>query len=264
MKSNMTVISLVFILFAALALLVAALMLVSSKRDSTYFRWTSSLLSPVTETLHAWILDYPELARLDNEKNSAVWRWFQPGLVDKKFDGQKIFLQTLHESVWYHNQRGPMMYRYFAGDGELSARIKTRKSSDLSSFPDAEWQFGGIIFRDPKGDAWFARENYVFNVIGFRRDKLQLEMKTTRDGRSDVSAIDWPSGDADLSIVRRGEVFTIKAKSFDEPEWQVLAVYNRPDLAQVLQVGVIVYSFSEGRRIFDLSAQVENLRLKQH
>lgn len=249
-----------------LALAVCFVSLVSRKRDSRYYHWMSAAIAPLTRKYQAqYKVDEPaglSVRAFDAASLDKDWKWYQPELVSSHFSDKALVIDSRAESVWYRNLRGPMLYRYFCGDGELSANVKTRKSTDRDSYPDTQWQFGGIIFRDPAGDACLARENYLFAVVGYRHQALQVEIKSTRMGRSDVSAIDWSSGDAQLLIQRRGDSFTLSAKLPDDAGWQVMGEYIRPDMPPLLQVGIIVYAFSEGRGIYDLSVQFDSLEIR--
>lgn len=243
------------VLFIALSL---------SRRDSKYYHCLSRLISPVSQFfLPAYSADPSPVSESFNPKQmGAAWKWYQLNLIAVDQSQQGLRIDSVAESVWYHNLRGPMLYRYFQGNGELSVTVNTRKSSDHKSYPDADWQFAGIIFRDPASDAWFATENYVFNVIGFRQRALQVEIKSTRDGISDVAAVNWQTGDAELLVKRNGDVFTLMARPLNHQSWQVIGEYSRPDLPSLLQVGIIVYSYSEGRQSFDLNATFNNLQIR--
>ncbi len=246
--------------------------IVSTKRDSKYFHGLSKLISPVSVKL----LPAPPSGSGNIVENFTApptdngWQWYQPELVSIEIADQQLQVETLVESVWYQNKRGPMLFRYLEGDGDITVNVKTRKASDLSSYPDIEWQFGGIIFRNPSSDAWFAREDYVFNVIGHRKSGLQVELKSTKNGYSDVSAFDWPTGDAQLKIQRRGAQFNLFARPIPNSqegndnggEWQLMGEYTREDFPSVLQVGLIVYSYSAGRQVFDLNVQFDQLLIE--
>ena len=137
-----------------------------------------------------------------------------------------------------------------------------RQRSQPGLPPDREWQFAGVILRDPRGDAWLSRENYVFNVLGHRGSKLQVETKSTRQGQSRVDAWDWPDGDAQLNITRRGDRFSMAIRPTATDDWQTLISYERADLPARLQLGLIVYAYSEGRGIVDMQARFGELAVE--
>lgn len=203
----------------------------------------------------------PVYERFDSGTPASGWEWINTETVDVY--GQSGFLRVdaVSESVWWMNRRGPFFYKAVDGDVDVRTEVKVRKKSDSTSAPDKEWQFAGIMMRDPRGSLRFSLENYVFIVVGHRGSRLQVEFKSTVDGYSDVDAVDWPSGDAELRITRRGSVFDLFAKEKSEVEWVKVASYTRDDLPGVLETGVVVYAFSEGRQSHDLTATFEQLNL---
>ena len=154
-----------------------------------------------------------------------------------------------------------MLYVPVEGDIEFTATVRARKASDFGSWPDMEWQFAGIMLRAPESDGFLAMENYVFIVVGHRGSRLQVEYKSTVDGDSEVHAIDWPTGDADLRLVRQGDDFEVLARGVGAEQWISLHEFGRPDLPAVLQAGLIVYAFSEGRGRHDLQARFNEIAL---
>lgn len=233
-------------------------------RNSRMYRRLSKLISPFTKLFHQTHTADSEFStvpiKLDSACIESHWRGCQLELVSKTFTDSGLVLKCLRESVWYQNLQGPMLYRYIAGDGVVSMTVRTRKASDTTSYPDTQWQFGGIMFRDPASGSWLSSESYVFNVVGYRHDALQIENKSTHNGYSEVSAVDWDTGDAKLLIERRGPIFTLKAMPIGATEWLDLCQYNRPDFPDVLQLAIIVYSYSEGREIVDLQTEFSDFK----
>lgn len=223
-------------------------------RESRYYHLLSAAISPVSQHFTRPApapLDLP--FREDFASGSGTtWHRFQASLVDVALDSGDLSLTPTRESVWWNNTRGPMLYRTIAGDASVIVSVRTRKRSHKASPPDGEWQFGGVMLRDARGDAWMSRENYVFNVVGFRGKRLQVETKSTKNGTSQVDAWDWPAGDGQLRIERTGHDFNLYARHQQSEQWQRLISYRRPDLPEVLQVGLIIYAYSEGRGRHDM------------
>lgn len=191
------------------------------------------------------------------------WRWFHSELAVEVPDTEVLTLRSATESVWFHNRRGPMIWIPVTGDLDVTLRVRTRKASVPTEYPDSAWQFGGMILRDPAGDAAFSRENHVFNVVGYRGKGLQVEVKSTRDGESRVRGFDWESGDADLRMVRRGPAVELFRRPIGESEWEKLIDYDRPDLPDVVQFGLILYSYDYGGGRFDLEVGFESVEITQ-
>ncbi len=244
-----------------LILLVVIALAWSRGRDSRYHKLLSTVVMPVSERLVAQgePVALPFHPDLGTDLVAAGWQPFQIELADVDHRDGSLVMAPTRESVWWINQRGPMLYRYLDGDAVITATVRARKRSDAGAAPDMEWQFGGVLLRDSRGDALVSRENYVFNVIGHRGSRLQVETKSTRNGDSRVDAWDWPNGDAELRIERRGAQFTMAARVTSADEWRTLISYERPDLPQRLQLGLIVYAYSEGRGRHDLQVFFDRL-----
>lgn len=233
-------------------------------RDSNYFKWISAAVSPITHCFYSaekYVLSLPFFTT-GGKGDFSQWRFYKAHLADVSFDDGAISLRPSKESVWWRNERGPYLFHYIKGDVSASATIRVRKNSDRKLPPDKEWQFGGIMLRDPRGDLPLSSENYVFNVVGHRGKSLQVETKSTRKGESHVDAWDWNSGDADIRIERRGAAFTMYARRDSHEEWKVLTRYERGDLPEVLQIGIIVYAYSEGRGELDMVAAFDDIKIE--
>ncbi len=178
-------------------------------------------------------------------------------------DSGGMHFEASDESLWWHNTRGPHLSLPVEGDVVLETAVLVRRASDHSLPPDHEWQFGGIMLRNAASDGLLSLENYVFIVVGHRYQSLQIEYKSTRDGVSDVRAIDWQGGDAVLRITRSGPRFTVAAREPRESEWRVLDTFDRSDLPPTLQASLIAYAHSEGRRRFDLRATFTQVSIRQ-
>ncbi|QQS34944.1 MAG: hypothetical protein IPM56_11810 [Ignavibacteriales bacterium] len=196
----------------------------------------------------------------NSDSLSTEWTKFNDDMLDMNQAGGKLILTPNIESVWWMKDQGPMFYKNVEGDFSFSTKVETRKASDTTSYPDKLWQFGGIILRAPSSDEESKGENYVFIVVGYRGSKLQVEVKSTKDDKSDVIGIDWPTGDAEVRISRKDNLFYMMARKNSAEEWQVMETYERPDLPAKLQAGIIVYSFSYNKGVGDLTARFDEIK----
>jgi hypothetical protein len=239
-------------LIAAAGLGALLLLAFSRGRNSRYFRMVGTVMRPFSApSTVAQGLTRPFRPALGAPLDNS-WHWMQPELVTVQQAEGVLTMTPVRESVWWRNERGPFLYRHLDGDGVVTGAVRVRKRTDPTAAPDAEWQFGGIMMRDPRGDGRFSLENYVFNVVGHRGKKLTVETKSTVNGVSDVSEFVWPTGDAELKIERRGATFTLAARANASAPWRTVITYERPDLPRVLQVGLISYAYSEGRGRHDM------------
>lgn len=187
------------------------------------------------------------------------WQMYNPTLVDINLNNGFLHIIPKTESVWYKEDEGFSIYKNINGNIALLTKVHTRKNSDTTKYPDAQWQFGGIMLRNPTTE----KENYVFLVIGHRGDELQVEVKSTTNDVSDVEGFDWPTGDAELMILRKGTLFSLYARNDSSEQWQLKKEYDRPDLPQDLQASVVAYAYSYGRNIFDLLVKFDYVRFQK-
>lgn len=252
------------VIILALILGLSAVIYVSQDRDSRFYRKLAKVVKPLISD------PVPELVSLqegditlDRLLNNTDWKWFQPELVSVSEDQGSMTWVATQENVWWMNWRGPYLFSHVIGDIDISIRVETRKVSDPTAYPDRDFQFAGLMLRDPKSDKWLTNENYVFNVIGYRGEGLQVETKSTVEGWSDVSGYDWETGDAWLRLVRQGAHFRLFAKSLAEDQWRLMSEYHRPDLPETLQLGFIAYAFSYWNGRHDLSARFSELQISR-
>lgn len=249
---------------AAVLFLLAFILGVSSMldRDGGLYRIISKLVFPVSKQL----VSVPE-SRLQSDLEIDLtqplkgWKWFKPELVEYQFTDKGLVVEAKKESVWWKNKTAASLYHLVEGDIEIQVKVRARKTSDDQSFPAHDYQFGGISLRDPAGGAIFGRENYLFNVVGYRGAGLQIETKNTINGYSDVSGYDWSSADAELKIRRSGSLFEMYARLPESNDWIHVNSFERDDLPEVLELGLIVYAFSHGKGRFDLTVTFEQLSI---
>lgn len=210
------------------------------------------------------VLSDNSLLHLNDDFNSdslsTDWIPYNSNMVNITISSGKLILTPNVESVWWLKERGPMIYKMINGDFSLSTKVQTRKASDTTQYPDKEWQFGGVMLRDPTSENPERGENYVFIVIGYRGSLLEVEVKSTLSGNSDVTGISWPNGDAELRISRKGNLFYMMARKNSTQKWQVMKIYERPDLPDELQAAIIVYSFSNYKGIVDFVARFDEIK----
>lgn len=190
---------------------------------------------------------------------STEWITYNGNMVNISISSGQLIMAPNVESVWWLKERGPMIYKMINGDFSLSTKVQTRKASDTTQYPDKEWQLGGIMLRDPDSENPERGENYVFIVVGYRGTLLQVEVKSTFLGKSEVIGISWPHGDAELRISRKGSLFYMMARKNSTQKWQVIKIYERPDLPNELQAGLIVYSFSNFKGAVDFIARFDKV-----
>lgn len=233
-------------------------------RDGLSYKVMSKLVFPLSKQL---LPMYENILSGDFESDLTTmpetWQWLKPDLVDYQFTDKGLIVEPTEESVWWKNKRGASLYHHIKGDFDVQVKVITRKASNQASYPDQDYQFGGIILRDPSANAILGRENHVFNVVGYRGGGLQIETKDTTNGYSQVSGFDWSSGDADLRIRRRGSQFDMYARLPLSNKWVQVNSFERKDLPETLEVGLIVYAYSNGKNRYDLTVTFEHIKITQ-
>ena len=195
---------------------------------------------------------------------SADWQILNGEAFALQLEGGELGLTPNRNTVWYQKDQGPGVVRMVRGDFKLSTSTRARKRTNPSTGVDAGYQFSGIIVRDPASDSMLSGENYVFSVVGYRGDYLSAETKTTVDGHSTVLGPAWPSSDADLRICRVGSTFSLHDRPYSGSRtatgaWHLATRYDRPDLPEAVQAGLIAYAFTDA---FDLHATFSHVAIE--
>ena len=246
-----------------LAVLLSGLIIVQGK-DGRVYKLLTKILRPVqAQFVPEQYLETDYLKSFDQVLKDKSWSWYQPGLIDWTLKGEALEVITNQESMWWINSNGSMLFNAVKGDVEISISVSARKETDPSGFTDQAFQFGGIILRDPASDSFLTSENYVFGVIGNRGSNgLQIETKSTYNGWSSVQGADWDTGDVSIKIKRSGILFSIFAKSSGLDDWDLVQEYERRDLPDILQLGLIVYSYSNGKGTHDLRVLFSDMEIR--
>ena len=237
---------------------------INMDRNGSFYRGLSKVIYPITlQWVNTPEKRLPSAFHSDLTKKMNDWEWLKSYLVDYRFDQSGLTMMVQQEAVWWRNNSATGLFHLVDGDIDFQVSVKTRKESDNSSYPDNGYQFGGIILRNPSSNAIFSAENYVFNVIGYRGSRLQVETKSTENGYSKVVAKDWLSGDAELKITRHGSRIGMYARELDSPVWIEIDSLIRDDLPDTLELGLIVYSTSVGQQGTDIAINFKNLMVDQ-
>lgn len=234
----------------------------ASDRDSLPYRAASKLIFPISKLFVAAAPDTAGKTVAETlQTMPRSWRWFQRELVESSHGSDGLKLRPKIESVWWKNKRGPLLYTNFNGDLEAQVTISTRKQSDPQAYPDRAYQFGGLIVRDPRGNAWFSQEAYVFIAVGHRGKGLQIESKSTYRGYSTVTGVDWKSGNAKVKISRQGRLFRLFAFEEEKQDWRLVQTFEQ-ELPVSVQVGVFAYAYSAGKGIVDIVARFQDFEVR--
>ncbi len=207
---------------------------------------------PALETLSS---GFPVNDEFDQSVDPA-WSPMNLDLVDAEMSDGQLVMTPNQFSVWFHADVGPAYLQNVTGDFRVTTAVTARSASNPSEPVSTNFQFAGIIVRDPASDT-DAPENYVFSVVGFRGDYLSHETKSTVDDLSMVDGPPWSSGDAELRICRVGAAVKLFIREIGADTWTPAIEYTRNDFPATVQVGPIAYAYTDD---VDLRASFDYVR----
>lgn len=180
--------------------------------------------------------------------------------------GNGVMVMRPHSSGWWEDYRGELTFQRASGDFVATIHIEPRNllrtgapGSTHGGGIDSEYSLGGVMIRAPRSDVEAANSNwqrgferYVFLSMGSADvpGQYQFEDKTTRfalpgQGHSfSVRLItDANTSAANLRLARIGaHVIALVQPTQPAGAWQVLRRFARPDLPQMLQIGLVAYT----------------------
>ena len=181
--------------------------------------------------LQAWFEHAPE-------GFTAKW---QPPRVE---DGALVL--TPKSSGWFEDNQAGHLYRQVAGDFIVTTRIEVRGSN--ADLPQTPFSLAGHFLRAPRevsAAAWApGQEDWLFFSVGTAAPagEPHYEIKTTTNSLSTLKILPSQTGWVELRIARHGELFTLLERPEGVEGWRVIDQIIRPDLPQVLNVGLTAYS----------------------
>jgi hypothetical protein len=209
---------------------------------------TSATPAPVTDDLTPLSDEFDQVGTLAQWKDLATVEQFPSKAarldINTTSPGQ-LYIEP-YTSTWFDDYRGVFLYKEVTGDYMVTARV--RASGKTSDTPASAFSLSGLMSRAPRAitmESWTPYgENWLFIATGYGNggiDGPQFETKTTTNSASTLwltrSRADW----VNLRILRVGEVF-LMLYQFTGGPWTLSRCFDRPDLAQTLQVGIHAYT----------------------
>lgn len=204
------------------------------------------LLSGLLLASPGWCAD--ELTGLSDEFSSAeaLSNWQRLHQVDRqpatyvKLDvgeTQAGWLSMIpRPGAWYRDGRGPFLFKTITGNFIATTMVVARNRNQPSQPPNASFNAGGILARDPASQR--GRENWVVVNVGRENGRLGTEVKTTVNSNSQLWTRDGVAT-GEVRMVRLGAQFHLLKRLQGEQQWTELTTFNRPDLPETLQVGLM-------------------------
>lgn len=147
---------------------------------------------------------------------------------------------------WYGDfHRGPFFFKEVAGD--FTAITKVKVTGLKSESPMKGYSLAGLMVRvprpanEPKDKKGL--ENWMFLSTGSadKKGQPQFESKNTVDGKSKLKIFSAKSGWIQIAISRVGDTF-YQFYKYENGDWQLLRVEDRPNMPETVQVGLLAYT----------------------
>jgi hypothetical protein len=186
------------------------------------------------------------------------WSILNSGYADVSTDAGALVLTLKSRALWFMNQRGVLVYTPATAGFRLSAKVHVSKSSDPAQAPggDGTVQLAGLMVRDGNASRG---ENYAFIAVGDDGDGLSVETKNTVNSVSKYEGPNWDADTAELRVCRFGATVSLYKRHADSGEaWSLARTYERGDLPEKIQAGMIIYTDSAP----DVRARFEAVNLE--
>lgn len=212
----------------------------SQYSDEFDFNYTTNQWSRVNQT-EGWNVEHLEIWNVNQTQPSRMV--MQP-----------------YTSTWYANWRGPMVYKQITGNFAITTQIHISDldDSDADDIPSSNYSLGGLMIRTPTGitnpetDWSSGIENYVFLSLGHGvGSQPQFEVKTTINGNSQLeltSSNGYTTADIQIARINNAVITLLRLPNQD---WQVHRRFERTDMPDTLQVGLVTYSDWDKLSTFD-------------
>jgi hypothetical protein len=205
-----------------------------------------------------WIDHFNDLCGMDawtDIQESEGWdiQTLESHDISQTYPGQ--FMLMPYTVSWYGNWRGPLLYKMATGDFVLTTHITvTNRAAD--DIPGSAYSLGGIMVRNPKtmtngSDDWIPwEEDYVFLSLGRAANNHpscpdcpapHFEVKSTVNSSSDLLISSVDTNVVDIRMVRLSP-YVLVLYRFPGQAWEVHHRYQRSDLMDTVQVGMVTYT----------------------
>jgi hypothetical protein len=148
-----------------------------------------------------------------------------------------------HSATWYGDYRGVFLFKEITGDFIVNTRFKI--TGKHTARPTGSFELAGLMVRAPRNstmETWEPnQENWLYLSKGtsMETDKIILDSKTNVNSQfvyeETLSNDDW----VHIKIIRINHTYLQFYKYDDQDQWTFLKRYDRPDLPNTLQIGMI-------------------------
>jgi regulation of enolase protein 1 (concanavalin A-like superfamily) len=158
---------------------------------------------------------------------------------------------------WFDDYDGTFLFKPMSGDFVVEVSVTASQQGAPSSPPDMLYNSAGLMVRDPaSGDG---SENWVIHNVG--RQSMQIgvatEGKTTQNSNSSLQLTPGTFSGR-LRLCRVGSRFLLARQLSDESSWTQTNAYDRTDMPNDVQLGMMVNGWNSngGQPDLDLDPDV--------
>lgn len=137
---------------------------------------------------------------------------------------------------WFGDWVGAMLFKTIEGDFMMETHVTAASRSDPTAAPLLPFNSGGLIARDPASAP--GQQSWITHNVGYQSSSVATEGKTTIDSQSILYLVDGIHHGR-LRMCRFGDSFVLARWLDDESAWMQTQRFERPDLPDVLQVGMM-------------------------
>jgi hypothetical protein len=143
---------------------------------------------------------------------------------------------------WYGTYQGPLVYTMVRGDFRVETWVSAAKLGNPDAPPDQQFNSAGLLARDPEHGP--GHDDWVMVNTGRQLgDLVGSEGKTTVGSQSTLELVEGPHRGR-LRICRVGGAVVLARRLEGEAAWRLLNRYDRADLPEDLQVGMVATAWN--------------------
>ncbi|MEM7604007.1 MAG: hypothetical protein AAF411_01520 [Myxococcota bacterium] len=151
-----------------------------------------------------------------------------------------LVIEPTRTPGWFENGDAPLIYREVNGNFAIEANVEAFAAGGVGR-PSSNFNSVGVMVREPADPV--SAENHVMVNLGRQNSSgIGSESKNTTDGRSRLTTA---AGEAagHVLLCRVGPTLRTYVRYVGMP-WVLLQEYERPDLPDALQAGMVANGFS--------------------
>lgn len=175
--------------------------------------------------------------------------------IDQTRAGHLVIEPTANNG-WFEDDKGPLLFQLVTGDFVARTYVRAANRNSPSNPPTAQFNSTGFVARDPASVVG-GSENWLMYNVGYQDTFGGSEGKTTVNSASTLFIIAGAT-EGELILCRRGSTFRMIRRLAGEPALNETNVFNRPDLPQTLQLGLIANGYTANP---DLRAEFDWVRI---